>query len=155
MVLFVNTHQPETVESLSEDIIAVSKALSSVPIPTNVDAARRIKLAKNLLTRKRKAWSDFMKELKRAGFSANVKPEILQQNQSRRYLREQPYLPSAAEKYPVAFKGEEYLHRVSSLLPLLRQALSDHHSDLSTRDLQRALMHIEHTFFVSLQTRFS
>lgn len=155
LVSFIVSHGADSAEDLAADIIAVSTSLASVSIPTNVDANRRTKLAKNLLNRKRKAWSDLLKELKRAGFSANVKPEILEKNQNRRYLREQAILPPAACKYSAAQKGEEYFHRVSGLLPQLRQALSDHHSDISTRELQRALMHIEHNFSVSLQTRSS
>ncbi|KIP09693.1 hypothetical protein PHLGIDRAFT_86293 [Phlebiopsis gigantea 11061_1 CR5-6] len=149
----MNVHQPETVEDLATDIIYTSKALAAAPVPSSLDAARKAKLHKNLLTRKRKAWSDLMKELKRAGFSANVKPEILLQTQSKRYLREQPSLSENAETHSTVSKSEEYLHRISGLLPQLRQALSDHHSDLATRELQRAVMHIEHNFFVSLQTR--
>lgn len=155
LVSFMEAHSAGAAEGLAEDIISVSKSLASVAIPTNVDAARRTKLAKNLLNRKRKAWSDLLKELKRAGFSANVKPEVLEQNHSKRHLREQPVLRSSARNFGAVVKSEEYLHRVSGLLPQLRQALSDHHPDLSTRELQRAVMHIEHNFFAALQTRSS
>lgn len=152
---FVKSRPADNVEGLATDIISVSKSLSIVSIPTNVDAARRTKLHKNLLTRKRKAWSDLLKELKRAGFSANVKPELLQENHSRRHLREQPVMPPTVVKFATAVKGEEYLHRVLGLLPQLRQSPADHHSDISTRELQRALMFIEHNFSVGLQTRAS
>ncbi|EKM51609.1 uncharacterized protein PHACADRAFT_261854 [Phanerochaete carnosa HHB-10118-sp] len=155
LISFVQAHDAHTAGDLAEDIISVSKSLESVTIPTNLDTARRTKLAKNLLNRKRKAWSDLLKELKRAGFSANVKPEILQQNHSKRHLREQPVLASSAREYGAVAKSEDYLHRVSGLLPQLRQALSDHHPDLSTRELQRALMHIEHNFSICLRTRSS
>ena len=155
VISFMDMCQPCTVESLSQDIITVSKTLSNISISASGDASRQMKLAKNLLTRKRKAWSDFAKELKRAGFSVNVKPEILQQNQSRLYLREQSCIPPHFHNVAAALKSEEYLHRVSGLLPQIRQALSDHHPDLSTRDLQRAVAYIEHIFFVSLQTRSS
>ena len=153
LVAHIGSHQADSVESLAGDIISVSKTLASIAIPADVDAARRTKLAKNLLNRKRKAWSDFLKELKRAGFSGNVKPEILERNHSKRHLREQHTLVGAARAFPSALKSEEYLHRVTGLLPQVRQALSDHHPDLSTRELQRALMHIEHNFFISLQCR--
>ena len=150
---FMNARQPQVVEDLATDIISTSKVLAAAPIPSSLDSARKTKLHKNLLTRKRKAWSDLMKELKRAGFSANVKPEILLHTQSKRYLREQPPLSGNAQKDLVVSRGEEYLHRISGLLPQLRQSLSDHHPDLATRELQRAVMHIEHNFYISLQTR--
>jgi midasin len=155
LIPHIQSHQANSVEGFADDIIAVSKSLANVSIPADLDAARRTKLAKNLLNRKRKAWSDLLKELKRAGFSANVKLDILEQNHSKRHLREQPTFAIYARKYPAAVKSEDYLHRVEGLLPQLREALSDHHPDLSTRELRRALMHIEHNFFASLQSRSS
>ncbi|GJE88492.1 midasin [Phanerochaete sordida] len=154
LVSFMQAHSADAVEDFAMDIISTSKALANEAIPTNLPADRRTKLGKNLLNRKRKAWSDLLKELKRAGLSANVKPEILQQNQSKRHLREQPIMKSSRKSLTV-LKGEEYLHRVSGLLPQLRLTLSNHHPDLSTRELQRAVMFVEHSFFFCMQTRTS
>ncbi|THH00184.1 hypothetical protein EW026_g2317 [Hermanssonia centrifuga] len=151
--LFIESHSSHNVESLAGDIISTSKALAASVIPANLDATRRMKLQKNILTRKRKAWSDLLKELKRAGLSGHVKPEILAQHNSRRWVREQPMLSSDLYASSAILKAEEYFYVLLGLLPELRASLSDHHPDISTRELQRAVMHIESGFSLALQCR--
>lgn len=146
-------HAIDDVEGLAVDIISTSKDLSNIPIPASMDAERKKKLQKNILTRKRKAWSDLLKELKRAGISANVTPEVLERNRDSRWLREQPILCTTSQNIPALQKSEEYLLRIQGLLPRLRSLLSDHHSDLSTRELQRAIMHVESGFALASTLR--
>ena len=146
-------HQPQSVEDLAEDIILTSNELANVAIPNNLDPARKAKLHKNLLTRKRKAWSDLLKALKNAGLAANVKPEILAQNRSQRWVREQPIMRVNFRNVEVVNKAEQYFNRLCGVLPILRGALSDHHEDIGTRELQRALMHIESCFSLAVRSR--
>ncbi|KAI0081619.1 midasin [Panus rudis PR-1116 ss-1] len=142
----------EHLDSLAEEIIGTAKALSSTTLPAGLDAARRSKVMKNLLTRKRKAWSDLLKELKRAGLAPNVKPEILAQNQSMRWLREQPLI-SGSDMPASACKVEEYFQRLLGAMPVLRSSLSTHHSDLSTRELQRGVMFLESSISLAVRAR--
>lgn len=153
LLTLLDSHLPHSVESLADDIISTSKALAEIVVPSSVDTTRRSKLQKNLLTRKRKAWSDFLKELKRAGLSANVKPEVLEQNRSQRWIREQPSIEAVGTASTITDRAEHYFHRLSGILAQLRASLSDHHSDLSTRELQRALMHIESAYSLAIQSR--
>lgn len=140
-------------EELAEDVLSTVSSLSNSSIPTNVDKARRTILLKNLLSRKRKAWSDFMKEMKRAGLSANVKPDILTQQQSLRWLREQPVLTSSPGLASIVGDVEDYFYKLLRIMPEIRGTLSNHHNDLSTRELQRALMFVESCFTFALRSR--
>ncbi|KAJ3556791.1 hypothetical protein NM688_g1823 [Phlebia brevispora] len=153
LLVYLESHLPHSVESFAEEIITTSKALAEVPVPSSADATRRLKLQKSLLTRKRKAWSDTLKELKRAGFSSNVKPEALERNRSQRWIREQPPLDGEMKKPALVDKAEEYFYRLCGILPQLRNCLLDHSSDISTRELQRAVMHIESIFALAMRSR--
>lgn len=143
-----------SVESLSTEIITSSKHLSSIVVPTAGDTTKRVKLQKHLLTRKRKAWSDLLKELKRSGLSSNVKPEVLAQQQNIRWLREQPVLNFPPDDLSLE-KAEGYFVRLLGGLPLLRASLPDHNPDLPTRDLQRGTMFLESAFALALRDRSS
>ncbi|KAF7795345.1 hypothetical protein EIP86_006502 [Pleurotus ostreatoroseus] len=149
----MESHLPLSVESFAEDIISTSKALADSVIPANLEADRRLALQKNVLTRKRKAWSDLLKELKRAGLSANVKPEVLELTRSQRRICEQIQIDTDVMDSTLVHKAEDYFYRLSSMLPRLRGTLSDHNADLSTRELQRAVMHIESCFALALRSR--
>lgn len=140
-------------EDVTEDILSIVNNLSNSSIPSNVDKARRTVLLKNLLSRKRKAWSDFLKEMKRAGLSANVKPDILVQQQSIRWLREQPLLKTSETLAPIIESIEEYFYKLVRVMPEIRGTLSNHHGDLSTRELQRALMFVESCLTLALRSR--
>ncbi|OBZ68834.1 Midasin [Grifola frondosa] len=144
---------PHHVEDLSTDIIVAMKDLSSSSIPVKATSTERRKLEKSLLVRKRKAWSDLLKELKRVGFAANVKPEILERQRDPRWLREQPLLIRQTDGFEAITKGEDYLYRLANLLPDLRATLSSHHQDLSTRELQRGIMLLESGFTMALDAR--
>ena len=99
---------------------------------------------------------DLLKELKRSGLRANVRPDVLQQQQNVRWLREQPVLLCNREQEHVDLeKAENYLARLLRGLPALREALPAHHSDLPTRDLQRGTMFLESALSVTLHCRSS
>ncbi|KAF5380682.1 hypothetical protein D9757_007075 [Collybiopsis confluens] len=153
IVPFLSFKSPHVVESLAFDIIGSSKQLSSISISTSLPAERRHKQQKALLTRKRKAWSDLLKELKKAGFAAHLKPEISDQNQSIRWIREQP-TPGEPSAIPWDFqKSEMYWNRLNALMPLLRGKISSHHEDILTRDLQRGVSFLESSFHMAAESR--
>lgn len=149
---FIGLHSHRPVNDLASEIIAISQALSTSPIPSSLPSAQRQKLQKALLTRKRKAWSDLLKELKRIGLAANIKPEVLEQHRSKRWLREQPIL-TLLPNLPSIERLESYLNRLGTSLPELRALLSNHHSDLSTRELYRGIMFLESGFAMALDNR--
>ncbi|KAF5333007.1 hypothetical protein D9758_015177 [Tetrapyrgos nigripes] len=141
---------PQLVDDLAIQMIVSSKDLASVPIPSTLPADKKEKQVKALLSRKRKAWSDLLKELKKAGFAAKLKPEVLSRNESMRWVREQPVIDVQLESY---VRGEVYFHRLTSMLPTLRDSLSTHHADLTTRELQRGIMFLESGFALAVDAR--
>ncbi|KAF9454871.1 midasin [Macrolepiota fuliginosa MF-IS2] len=149
---FIHRREKNHVDGLAIDIIVTSKELSEVPVPSDLSPERRTKFLKSLLVRKRKAFSDLLKELKRHGFVANVKPDILRRNCDTLWLRGQPVLDGITTKSETE-KIEIYFSKILCLFPELRSSLSDHHSDLQTRELQRALSFLESGFSMATDLR--
>ena len=111
------------------------------------------KFYKTLLVRKRKAWSDLLKELRRIGLAMNIKPEVLEQQSNPRWLREQPVAETLAEDVRPFDNSEVYLLRMTKLLPDLRATLSNHHTDIGTRELQRGTGLVESAFSLAVEAR--
>lgn len=151
LVSIVRPSLPNIVDSLAVDIIATAESLSKETAPNDLPNSKRAKWYKNLLTRKRKTWSDMIKELRRAGLAANMKPEVLSLQCSDRWLREQPVIDQLGS-LPLQ-KAEMYFHRLVSWLPGVRALTIDHHSDLDSREIKRALMLIESSFSIALESR--
>jgi midasin len=150
---FISAKSPHIVDTLAVDIILSSKELSSISVPSSLPTERREKLHKAVLTRKRKAWSDLMKELKKAGFTSHVKPEILLQNCSTRWIRERPALTDHPDPAWDIQKSETYWNRLNTLFPLLRATIPSHHTDVSTRELQRGVAFLESGFTMAIELR--
>ncbi|KAF9220907.1 hypothetical protein BS17DRAFT_290054 [Gyrodon lividus] len=149
---FLMKHTAEDVEQLSMDIILTARALENHAIPSNLTKEKREKYKKNLLLRKRKAWSDLLKELKRGGLAFNLKPEILNRLRDERWIREQPLMP-ANDTIVSTDRGEHYFDRLRGCLPALRSVLSNHHSELGTRDLGRGITLVESGYSLALEER--
>lgn len=142
----------QVVDNIAVEIITTSNELASTPILSKPGALRE-KQRKGLLVRKRKAWADMLKELKRMGLASNVKPDILRQNMDQRWLREQPIMPIIPQSEFMPQKGEIYFAKLLGSLPALRESLSNHHSDLNTRELHRARMFLESGFSMGVDLR--
>ncbi|KAH9065293.1 midasin [Lactarius vividus] len=140
-------------DDLTVQILSTAKELSSVSIPAGSTAERRLKLWKALMVRKRKAWSDFAKELKRAGLSTSVRSTVLLQHKNDRWLREQPFPVTADFHHASVRSSEKYFVRLQGLFPKLRVSLADHHEDVSTQELQRSIMLLESALSLSLSCR--
>lgn len=147
----LSKYTADDVEQLSLDIILTARNLASHTIPPDLTKERREKYRKNLLLRKRKAWSDLLKELKRGGLSHNLKPEVLNKLRDEYWIRNQPLMPASA--MASAEKAEHYFDRLRGCLPALRKVLSDHHSDLGTRDLSRGISVVESGYSLALEGR--
>ncbi|KAI0036574.1 midasin [Vararia minispora EC-137] len=139
---------------LARQVITTANSLASEALPVD---ERREKYAKALLVRKRKAWSDLLKELKRIGLAYNVQPSTQERQRSLRWIREQPTLPISDDVLPGIDALEQYFIKFSGLMPQLRASLSRHHTDLTTRELQRGATLLESglTFAMDLRTQLS
>ena len=148
-----SAHSSQSVDSLAQDILTTSQALANESIPNSLESSKRQKLAKNLLTRKRKAWSDFSKEFKRAGIPSSVKAEILRQQSSQSWLREQPAILVSKWSVPNVLQADDYFYHLFSEMPTLRSSLANHHDDIITQDLQRAVLHAESALTIAIRSR--
>jgi midasin len=149
----MQSHSALTVDDLATDIIVTAKSLAGETIPRDLSVAKRDKQTKALLVRKRKAFSDLLKELKRGGLSANLKSDSLRHQSDPLWIREQPIFSTAATHLISTVKVDLYFDRLHAALPQLRMSLSDHHSDITTKDLQRAVMLLESGFSLALEAR--
>ncbi|KZT67287.1 hypothetical protein DAEQUDRAFT_812985 [Daedalea quercina L-15889] len=145
----------EGLDELAKDIISTSQSLAKSSPPADSQPAQRTKFLKSLLSRKRRAWSDLLKELKRIGLSPNVKPGLLEQLRNLRWLREQEVLAFPAHCEQGARRADDYFGRISHILPELRALISNHHQDVSTRELQRGLALLESGLAMAIETRRS
>ncbi|KAG0703770.1 P-loop containing nucleoside triphosphate hydrolase protein [Suillus ampliporus] len=151
--VFLRHCLPHHVDQLAVEIIMTARDLAAEGVPPGLSKEKREKYGKSLLVRKRKALSDLLKELKRAGLAANVKPEVLAELRDECWIREQPWMPPESS-IPVE-KGEYYFDRLRGALPAVRVLLSDHHSDISTRDLLRGITFVESGYSLALKARSS
>ena len=149
----IGSLSPIEVEDLSSEIITTLQSLASASPPSGVTKEQKEKFHKSLLVRKRKAWSDLLKELRRVGLAMNVKPEVLEQQSNPRWLREQPVVKEVVQDVGPFDKSEVYLLRMTKLLPDLRAALSNHHPDIGIRDLQRGTGLVESAFSLAIEAR--
>jgi midasin len=150
---FFKSGPPRDLDDLTEQIMCTAKELSSVSPPAGGTVERRWKLWKAITVRKRRAWSDFVKELKRAGLSTSVRSTMLLQQKNDRWLREQPFPVTADGDDASIQNAERYFVRLQGLLPRLRASLADHHGDVSTQELQRSIMLLESALSLSLGCR--
>ncbi|KAJ9475426.1 Midasin [Pseudozyma hubeiensis] len=114
------------------------------------------KAIKNLTARKRKAWSDLLKELRRVGLSSFVKTDMAAMNQSVMHIYTRPALlqvcPASLSDEPFSTL-ERLFFRLLAALPKVRDALQSHSPDLSTAELQRGVNYIEHITHLVLKER--
>ena len=150
---FILAASPHLADELATEIIITARELSGTAIPANIAAARREGRQKALLVRKRKAWNDLLKELKRTGLSANPKPSVLQNLADECWLREQPILVDTDEKQLSTDRIEVYFSRLQEMMPRLRSSLSNHHPDMTTRELQRGIMLLQSSFSLAIDLR--
>lgn len=148
---FLAQQTAHNVEQLSINVVLRVKDLASQTVPQGLSKEKREKYRKSLLTRKRKAWSDLLKELKRGGLANHLKTDTVSQLGDESWIRGQPLIPSS--DIIATEKGEVYFDRLRGCLPVLRKALPDHHSDVNTRDLSRGICLTESGFALALETR--
>ncbi|KZV73642.1 hypothetical protein PENSPDRAFT_268056 [Peniophora sp. CONT] len=150
---FLGSSPHSALRELAHEVITTANDLANGPLPTEGPAERRGKLAKALLVRKRKAWSDLLKELKRIGMAYNVQPQVLEQQRSARWLREQPVVPSTDNAVADVALMDTYYMRLLGLLPQLRSSLSSHNEDIQTRELLRGVNLLESGLAFALDAR--
>lgn len=137
--------------SLAARIVAESKELAESPIPDSEARERHIKA---LISRKRRAWSDLLKELKRLGLSVAVTTEVLSQQEDRARLLSLSLDADTdfAFSNAVAAVNRQYI-KLLEIMPDMRTSFRQHHSDISTRDFRRASSFVESSFSIAIESR--
>ncbi|KAL5501448.1 MDN1 [Sanghuangporus vaninii] len=146
-----------SMEDLSRSIIAIQSEYANAQPSRDLSPTDRKKWNSALFVRKKRSWNDFLKELKRIGFSPNARHEITEVLRSKRYVMEQPTIDAFEETpFRVALsKINYYFYRCVGLLRTLLQCDIDHHSDVSTREIQRGVSSFESAFFFAISARIT
>jgi midasin len=108
-----------TAQELSQQALQVSKG--------------KVQSRKTLLAQKRRAWVDFLKDLKSMGVSSYIKSDVDDKVRDDLWMLERVPLPDTLPS-----DSDIYFCRAMTELRYLDAAMSDHNPDLSTRELQRA-----------------
>lgn len=140
-------------EEFSMDIIDTVKELANgTPPPDLLDATRLQSWRKTLLARKRKAFADVLKDLRRIGCPPAIKPDLLKKQTDRLALLElSPPHPFYTSNDVI--KAEAYFVRAIETFSILRNSISNLHSDVSPRDFQRSILTLERTLSIALRCR--
>ncbi|SNX87533.1 related to MDN1 - Huge dynein-related AAA-type ATPase (midasin) [Melanopsichium pennsylvanicum] len=142
------------VADLADEIVDRQQQLAKLtPAFSKEDNEKAIK---NLTARKRKAWSDLLKELRRVGLSSFVQTDMAASNQSVMHIYTRPALKSACPESLLdePFSTHERLFfRLLAALPKVRDSLQSHSPDLSTAELQRGINYVEHVTHLVLRER--
>ena len=140
-----------TVEGLSSHIIETIQALSSTTIPAG-SREQRQKSINSMVSQKRRAIVDLMKELRRLGLPQNPRPDILARQHSRERLFEFAIQHSCSDSTLLSStrRSSRYYHSLIDGLQAVRDTVGSHHPDFTTRDIQRLLSLTESSFSFGL-----
>ncbi|KAG8764007.1 hypothetical protein FRC12_008338 [Ceratobasidium sp. 428] len=142
----------EVARILAARIVAGLKELSEATIPENSETRERH--IKALVSRKRRAWGDLLKELKRLGLAVAVTADTLSQQEDRATLLS---LSLNSDNHGVfssaVLKSNKQFVRLLEVIPDMRMSLHQHHSDISTRDFHRASSLVESSFSIVIEAR--
>lgn len=157
---FVSVDRATAVDELAVQIITTSKALRAESKPGPEEG--REQRVKSLATRKRRAWIELLRELKRLGLSPTPTPDVVARLQdsgvvygltpSHPVLATDPALLAPSLRTQL-IRSDDYHFRLLSELPALRECPASHHEDISTREVQRAIGSIESCIALSFENR--
>jgi midasin len=144
---------PVATESFVNSIIETNQGLATDVPPKEVKDAS--KWNKNLLTRKKAAFSRLLKTCKVVGLSDNIQASVLERHRNRVFLYEQRWaFPETESAYRSSVaKADFYFDRILAHLPKFEASLASHSSDISTRELTRLLNCTHSTLSRGLLTR--
>jgi midasin len=136
--LGLSRHAP--LDELVTEIVTASDELRRESPP-----ASEAKQVKALLSRKRRAWADLLKELRRIGLTANPSADVVERQRDAAFVHRSgklQLLPRSAS-FPAAQSCDSYFWRLLVLLPQLRGMVGAHHDDIASRDFQKLLGYVE------------
>lgn len=151
--LLDHTWTTSALMQLSSTIIAQSEDLAKKT--PSIWKKENEKLVKHLETRKRKAWSDLLRELRRIGLTVTSIDGVSSENLKKTCF---VYTLPAIESYAsdqVLKEADQIHYRLLSLLPMLRTTInsSTRNQDVHVSQLQKGLLFVENCFLASLAER--
>jgi midasin len=149
--LLQKTWTSEAILDLSSTIIAQSEALAKQTPAIWKEETE--KLVKHLETRKRKAWSDLLRELRRIGLNVSSIDGVSSEHLTRASFIYA--LPVVDNQNHHLSEANRIHYRLLSLLPVLRATISSttRNPDIHIRELQKGLSFVENAFLASLAER--
>ncbi|SCZ88717.1 BZ3500_MvSof-1268-A1-R1_Chr2-1g04590 [Microbotryum saponariae] len=156
---FIGANRAGQVDAFAVEIIRTSKDLKSEPLGGEEGRDQRLK---SLIARKRRAWIELLREMKRVGLSPSPAPAIVDRLKDAGHVYTLPS-PRRVFSLDVSLLPEDqrrllrevddYHYRMTSELPALRACPANHHDDVSTREVQRAIGSIESGVAMSFDSR--
>lgn len=159
MTAYLEAKQATPLDEFVMQIITTSKALRDEPLGAKEGREQRVK---SLVTRKRRAWIELLRELKRVGLSPTPVPAVVArlsdagfvyslQTSRELLLMSEQHLDSSRRDQ--ILRSDSYHYRLLSQLPTIHSAPSTHHTDISTREVQRIVGSIESLVSISFDNR--
>ncbi|KAI5480555.1 hypothetical protein MNV49_000251, partial [Pseudohyphozyma bogoriensis] len=146
---FLAFDRATSVDEFAVQIITTAKDLRGESLGPEEGREQR---AKSLATRKRRAWIELLREIKRLGLSPSPAPDVVARladsgvvyslPSSRDLLALDHAILDPTRRDQLA-KADDYHFRLLSEIPAIRATPASHHDDISTREVQRALGSIE------------
>lgn len=116
----------------------------------------RSKQVASLISQKKRATAEVLKELKRLGLSQNPPSRVLEDQQSLRALLAAGSVDHKAQLIPaqqLAFTVDATFYRLIRSLPSARLTPSNHHDDISSQDISKAVGSLESGLALVLSLR--
>ena len=144
----------DVLEKLAEDMTRAQREYSEVTPPRNLDKIDYKRWSSSLFSKKKRAWNDFLKEMRGVGFSTNVHSEIAKKHRNLRLVLEQPdFRAQASASFATVSAVEHYFHRSTEVLLDSIKAAVSHHGDLTNGDVQRAMALLESVYDLAVISR--
>lgn len=113
------------------------------------------KHASAILSLKKRAWAEFAKDFRRIGCSSRPIPSTLKiQEDSARLFSTAPFIDTTDALLSLSLRRvkEDFFYVVANM-PRLRQRLADHHEDIGTDQLRRAIGSLQSCFGIAIQDK--
>ncbi|CEH12502.1 AAA ATPase containing von Willebrand factor type A (vWA) domain [Ceraceosorus bombacis] len=144
---------PTAMDELSGTIISRSAELAK--LTPAVATEQNAKTIRALTSRKRKALSDLMRELRRVGLRSAVRPELVARHKDVTYLYVQRGVTESENPHVQrALAGaDRYHYRLLAALPHLRESVSSRTDDVPVADLLKGINFVEHASSLTFASR--
>jgi midasin len=136
-------------EELSSTVLSRIDELQTSIAPPQISNKKA--WAKNLLNRKRKAFSDLLKACKEIGLPSQLVSKDRALQEDRLWLMERRSIVQHPSE--MTAKMDLYFDKILSSLPTLQSALGSHSDDISTRDLTKLLDYTHGIMHYALEAR--